>query len=57
MVNAGPPIYVVATLLGQTQVKPTQRYAYPSNATLFAAVDVAASAASAVTGDRLSPSA
>lgn len=56
LVNAGQPIYVVGTLLGHTQVKTTQRYAHLSNATLFAAVDVAANAASAVTGEGLASS-
>lgn len=45
MVNAGQSIYVVGKLLGHSQVKTTQRYAHLSDATLHAAMDVAANAA------------
>ena len=38
-------IYVVGKLLGHSQVKTTQRYAHLSDATLHAAMDVAANAA------------
>jgi integrase len=44
LVNAGQSIYVVGKLLGHSQVKTTQRYAHLSDATLLAAVDLAASA-------------
>jgi integrase len=45
MVNAGQSIYVVGKLLGHSQVKTTQRYAHLSDATLHAAMDIAANAA------------
>jgi len=44
LVNAGQSIYVVGKLLGHSQVKTTQRYAHLSDATLQAAVDLAANA-------------
>lgn len=42
LVNAGQSIYVVGKLLGHTQVKTTARYSHLADATLLAAVDIAA---------------
>jgi integrase len=44
MVNSGRSIYEVATVLGHSQLKTTQRYAHLSQETLLAAVDAAADA-------------
>ena len=42
MVNTGNSIYLVAKVLGHTQLKTTQRYSHLSNETLLAAVDASA---------------
>jgi len=44
MVNSGRSIYEVATVLGHSQLKTSQRYAHLSQETLLAAVDAAAAA-------------
>jgi len=44
MVNSGRSIYEVATVLGHSQLKTTQRYAHLSQETLLAAVDAGANA-------------
>ncbi|MFI8616214.1 tyrosine-type recombinase/integrase [Acidovorax sp. NPDC077693] len=50
LVNAGQSMSVIGKLLGHSQLKTTQRYAHLSDATLLAAVDVAANAAGAPIG-------
>ncbi|MFH1020477.1 MAG: tyrosine-type recombinase/integrase [Pseudomonadota bacterium] len=44
MVNSWRSLHEVATVLGHSQLKTTQRYAHLSQATLLAAVDAAADA-------------
>jgi hypothetical protein len=49
-INSGRSLYEVQKLLGQTQIKTTQRYAHLSQDTLLAASNAATLAVSSVMG-------